>query len=138
MHVFGQEEIRPAATLGLMPPLDGAVRCLVEAALADADPDGPVRWQVIAELRRRADVESFIEARRLCASDRVEERLLGVDILGMLRPFVDRSVRSAFAKFARARSVVVLIHARPPSHPLTSGGARRTCPIAAMSPMTRR
>jgi HEAT repeat protein len=92
VHVFGQDGVRLAATLGLMPPLDGAVRCLVEAALADADPDGPVRWKVISELRRRADVESFIEARRLCASEVVEERLLGVDILGMLGPFVDRSL----------------------------------------------
>ncbi|WP_240197705.1 HEAT repeat domain-containing protein [Nonomuraea lactucae] len=68
------------------------MRSLVEAALADTDPDGPVRWHVISVLRERADLESFIEARRLCAAEGVEERLLGVDIMGMLGPFVDRTL----------------------------------------------
>ncbi|WP_237100847.1 HEAT repeat domain-containing protein [Nonomuraea sp. MG754425] len=68
------------------------MRDLIQAALRDTDPDGPLRWHVISMLRQRADLESFIEARRLCAADTVAERLLGVDIMGMLRPFVDRTL----------------------------------------------
>ncbi|NRQ34160.1 hypothetical protein HII36_20230 [Nonomuraea sp. NN258] len=75
-----------------MPPIERTVRGLIEAALRDTDPDGPVRWQVISTLRQRGDLESFIEARRLCAADSVTERLLGVDIMGMLSPFVDRTL----------------------------------------------
>ncbi|WP_375133455.1 HEAT repeat domain-containing protein [Nonomuraea sp. GTA35] len=68
------------------------MRELIQAALRDTDPDGPLRWHVISLLRQRGDLESFIEARRLCAADTVAERLLGVDIMGMLRPFVDRTL----------------------------------------------
>ncbi|MEU8250144.1 HEAT repeat domain-containing protein [Nonomuraea sp. NPDC048916] len=75
-----------------MPPIEGTTRCLVETALGDPDPDGPVRWQVISELRRRGDLESFIEARRLCAADSADQRTLGVDILGMLGRFVNRAL----------------------------------------------
>ncbi|MBN6055885.1 HEAT repeat domain-containing protein [Nonomuraea sp. RK-328] len=75
-----------------MPPLEGTVRGLVETALADADPDGPLRWHVISELWQRADLESFVEARRLCEAGTVKERLLGVDVMGMLRPFADRAL----------------------------------------------
>ncbi|MEV0594393.1 HEAT repeat domain-containing protein [Nonomuraea cavernae] len=75
-----------------MSPTEGTARCLVEVALGDPDPDGPLRWHVISELRRRGDMESFIEARRLCASDDVGERLLGIDIMGMLGRFVDRAL----------------------------------------------
>ncbi|WP_276083221.1 HEAT repeat domain-containing protein [Nonomuraea thailandensis] len=75
-----------------MPPDEGTVRELIQAALRDTDPDGPLRWHVISLLRQRGDLESFIEARRLCAADTVAERLLGVDIMGMLRPFVDRTL----------------------------------------------
>ncbi|WP_219471179.1 HEAT repeat domain-containing protein [Nonomuraea rhizosphaerae] len=75
-----------------MPPIDDTVRCLIEAALGDDDPDGPVRWHAISVLRQRGDLESFIEARRLCAADDVRERLLGVDIMGMLDRFVDRTL----------------------------------------------
>jgi HEAT repeat protein len=73
-----------------MPPIDETVRGLIEAALGDDDPDGAVRWHVISVLRERGDLESFIEARRLCAADDVTQRLLGVDILGMLEAYVDR------------------------------------------------
>ncbi|MEV4015324.1 HEAT repeat domain-containing protein [Nonomuraea angiospora] len=75
-----------------MPSAEGTVRDLIDAALCDTDPDGPLRWHVISVLRQRGDLESFIEARRLCAADTVAERLLGVDIMGMLRPFVDRTL----------------------------------------------
>ncbi|MCK2214561.1 hypothetical protein MF672_012280 [Actinomadura sp. ATCC 31491] len=75
-----------------MPPVEGTVRDLIQAALLDDDPDGPLRWHVISVLRQRGDLESFIEARRLCAADTVAERLLGVDIMGMLRPFADRTL----------------------------------------------
>lgn len=92
MHVFRQDGVTPLTTLGRMPPAEGSVRRLVEAALADTDPDGPVRWQVISMLRERGDLETFIEARRLCAADDVDERLLGVDIMGMLGSFVDRTL----------------------------------------------
>lgn len=68
------------------------MRDLIEAALRDTDPDGPLRWHVISVLRQRGDLESFIEARRLCAAETVAERLLGVDIMGMLRPFADRTL----------------------------------------------
>ncbi len=47
---------------------------------------------MISTLRERGDLECFIEARRLCASDSVPERLLGVDILGMLPMYVDRTL----------------------------------------------
>ncbi|MEU0563879.1 HEAT repeat domain-containing protein [Nonomuraea sp. NPDC005983] len=75
-----------------MSPIGGTVRELIEAALGDPDPDGPVRWHAISVLQRRGDLESFIEARRLCAAESVGERLLGVDILGMLGMFVDRTL----------------------------------------------
>ncbi len=75
-----------------MPPFEGTVRGLIEAALRDTDPDGPVRWQVISRLRERGDLECFIEARRLCAADGTAERLLGVDILGLLGAYVDRAL----------------------------------------------
>ncbi|MFI9844932.1 HEAT repeat domain-containing protein [Nonomuraea sp. NPDC051941] len=75
-----------------MPSAEETVRDLIEAALCDTDPDGPLRWHVISVLRQRGDLESFIEARRLCAADTVAERLLGVDIMGMLQPFVDRTL----------------------------------------------
>jgi HEAT repeat protein len=92
VHVFRQDGVTPLAILSGMPPAEGTVRDLIEAALRDTDPDGPLRWHVISLLRQRGDLESFIEARRLCASDAVAERLLGVDIMGMLRPFVDRTL----------------------------------------------
>lgn len=92
MHVFRQDGVTRLAILGGMPPAEGTVRDLIRAALSDTDPDGPLRWHVICLLRQRADLESFIEARRLCAADNVAERLLGVDIMGMLRPFVDRTL----------------------------------------------
>ncbi|MFG1680941.1 HEAT repeat domain-containing protein [Nonomuraea sp. NPDC049269] len=75
-----------------MPPTDESVRGLIEAALDDDDPDGAVRWHVISVLRQRDDLESFIEARRLCAADDVTQRLLGVDIMGMLKAFADRTL----------------------------------------------
>ncbi|MFG1697080.1 HEAT repeat domain-containing protein [Nonomuraea sp. NPDC049309] len=68
------------------------MRELIQAALRDTDPDGALRWHVISLLRERGDLESFIEARRLCAADTVAERLLGVDIMGQLHPFVDRTL----------------------------------------------
>ncbi|PZG22114.1 hypothetical protein C1J01_04940 [Nonomuraea aridisoli] len=75
-----------------MPGAEGTVRELIQAALSDTDPDGPLRWHVISMLRQRGDLESFIEARRLCAADTVAERLLGVDIMGMLHSFADRTL----------------------------------------------
>jgi HEAT repeat protein len=92
VHVFRQDGVTPLATLGAMPPAEGTVRDLIEAALRDSDPDGPLRWHVISLLGQRGDLESFVEARRLCAADGVAERLLGVDIMGMLRAFVDRTL----------------------------------------------
>lgn len=75
-----------------MPLIGGTVRDLIEAALRDADPDGPVRWQAIALMQARGDLETFTEARRLCAGESVAERLLGVDILGRLGRFKDRAL----------------------------------------------
>jgi len=92
VHVFGQDPDSALATVIAMPPAPRTVRELIEAALDDPDPDGPVRWQVISMLREQGDLESFIEARRLCAADSVAERLLGVDILGMLPVYVDRTL----------------------------------------------
>jgi HEAT repeat protein len=92
VHVFDQDGVTPLATLSGMPPDGGTVRELIQAALRDTDPDGALRWHVISLLRERGDLESFIEARRLCAADSVAERLLGVDIMGQLRPFVDRTL----------------------------------------------
>ncbi|ETK34416.1 HEAT repeat domain-containing protein [Microbispora sp. ATCC PTA-5024] len=68
---------------------------LIAAALADTDPDGPRRWQAITTLQGRGDLETFMVARRLCASDAAAERILGADILGELgrdRPFADRTL----------------------------------------------
>lgn len=92
MHVFDQDGVTLLTILSFMPPDETAVRDLIQAALRDSDPDGALRWHVISLLRERGDLESFIEARRLCAADSVSERLLGVDIMGMLRPFVDRTL----------------------------------------------
>ncbi|GAA0375070.1 hypothetical protein Acor_67580 [Acrocarpospora corrugata] len=68
---------------------------LIQAALADEDPDGPSRWQAIAALQQRGDLETFTAARRLCAAATSAERVLGVDILGELgrdRPFTDKTI----------------------------------------------
>ncbi|GII93679.1 HEAT repeat domain-containing protein [Sinosporangium siamense] len=72
------------------------IRELIEAALSDGNPDGPVRWQAVADLQQRGDLATFTEARRLCAGATPAERTLGADILGQLgmpgRPFTDRSL----------------------------------------------
>ncbi|GLW08956.1 hypothetical protein Misp01_40860 [Microtetraspora sp. NBRC 13810] len=72
------------------------MRDLIQAALADADPDGAARWQAITLLQARGDQETFTEARRLCGAGTSEERVLGVDILGQLGrpglPFAGRSL----------------------------------------------
>lgn len=109
MHAFSQDGVTPAAMLAGMPPIEGTVRGLVEAALRDPDPDGPLRWHVISLLRQRGDLESFIEARRLCASDVLAERLLGVDIMGMLAPFVDRTL-PVLRYLAASESDVMLLY----------------------------
>ena|SRR5437868_5339929 len=75
-----------------MPLIGGTVRDLIETALRDADPDGPIRWQAITALQERGDLETFTEARRLCAAESTAERLLGADILGRLRRFTDRAM----------------------------------------------
>jgi HEAT repeat protein len=92
VHVFRQDGPHVVASVTRMPPSERTVRGLIEAALRDTDPDGPVRWRVIGELRERGDLEAFIEARRLCAAEDRAERLLGVDILGQLDAFVDRTL----------------------------------------------
>jgi hypothetical protein len=81
------------------PTTEGAglrpVEELIAIALADTDPDGPVRWQAITALQERGDIETFMVARRLCASFDTAERVLGTDILGELgrdRPFTDRTL----------------------------------------------
>lgn len=65
---------------------------LIETALSDPDPDGPVRWRMIELLQEQGDLETFTEARRLCAAGSVSERLLGVDIMGRLCAFRDRTL----------------------------------------------
>ncbi|GAA5076417.1 HEAT repeat protein [Thermocatellispora tengchongensis] len=79
-----------------MASIGGTVRDLVTAALTDPDPDGAARWQAITLLQKRADHETFTEARRLCAGATSHERILGVDILGQLGrpglPFAHRSM----------------------------------------------
>lgn len=75
-----------------MPLIGGTVRDLIETALADTDPDGPVRWHVISVLQERGDLETFTLARRLCGGESVAERLLGVDIMGRLCDFRDRTL----------------------------------------------
>jgi HEAT repeat protein len=75
--------------------MGGPVEELIRTALADKDPDGTVRWDAIAALQSRGDLETFTVARRLCAAATPAERMLGVDILGELgrdRPFTDRTL----------------------------------------------
>ncbi|GAA4203150.1 HEAT repeat domain-containing protein [Microbispora amethystogenes] len=70
-------------------------RELIRLALADTDPDGPVRWRMITKLLARGDPETFAVSRRLCASADPAERVLGADILGELgrdHPFRDRTL----------------------------------------------
>ncbi|GAA4562174.1 HEAT repeat domain-containing protein [Planotetraspora kaengkrachanensis] len=74
---------------------ESGVDRLIQIALGDTDPDGTTRWQTITTLQARGDLETFTVARRLCASASVNERVLGVDILGELgrdRPFADRTL----------------------------------------------
>ncbi|GII53708.1 hypothetical protein Pth03_20970 [Planotetraspora thailandica] len=75
--------------------MPGSIGDLIRMALADHDPDGTARWQAISALQERGDLETFTEARRLCASSSADRRVLGADILGELgrdRPFADRSL----------------------------------------------
>ncbi|MFC6578023.1 HEAT repeat domain-containing protein [Planomonospora parontospora] len=68
-----------------------SVTSLIETALGDPDHDGAIRWQAIAQLQERGDLETFTAARRLCGGTTTAERMLGVDILGRLG-FTDRSL----------------------------------------------
>ncbi|WP_248962390.1 HEAT repeat domain-containing protein [Sphaerisporangium perillae] len=87
---------------------------LIAMALGDDDPDGPARWNAVDALHARGDLETFTEARRLCASDSGVERVLGVDILGELgtphRPFLDKSL-SVLRYLAAADDDVRVLHA---------------------------
>lgn len=87
MHVFIEDGFSRRDSVSRM-----ATRDLIETALADADPDGPVRWHVISVLQEQGDLEAFTQARRLCAGESVAERLLGVDIMGRLCAFKDRTL----------------------------------------------
>ncbi|MFI6535347.1 hypothetical protein ACIBHY_23070 [Nonomuraea sp. NPDC050547] len=69
-----------------------SVREIVETALTDPDPAGPVRKSAISALRARGDSESFTLARRLCAAESAAERLLGVHIMADLSAFRLRSL----------------------------------------------
>ncbi|MET8156388.1 HEAT repeat domain-containing protein [Sphaerisporangium sp. NPDC005289] len=87
---------------------------LIALALEDDDPDGPRRWKAVDALHARGDLETFTEARRLCASDSRVERVLGVDILGELgtplRPFVDKTL-SVLRYLAASDDDVRVLHA---------------------------
>jgi HEAT repeat protein len=87
---------------------------LIAMALADEDPDGPIRWKAVGVLHARGDVETFTEARRLCAGDSRKERVLGVDILGELgtpqRPFIDKTL-SLLRYLAAVDDDVRVLHA---------------------------
>ncbi|WP_344934421.1 HEAT repeat domain-containing protein [Sphaerisporangium flaviroseum] len=87
---------------------------LLAIALADEDPDGLVRWKAVGVLHARGDLETFTEARRLCASDSRVERVLGVDILGELGaprpPFVDKTL-SVLRYLAAGDDDVRVLHA---------------------------
>ncbi|MFC4529754.1 HEAT repeat domain-containing protein [Sphaerisporangium dianthi] len=87
---------------------------LIAVALEDDDPDGPARWKAVDALHARGDLETFTEARRLCASDSRAERVLGVDILGELgtpqRPFVDKTL-SVLRYLAASDDDVRVLHA---------------------------
>ncbi|MFC4589093.1 HEAT repeat domain-containing protein [Sphaerisporangium corydalis] len=87
---------------------------LIAIALADEDPDGTIRWKATAVLHTRGDLETFTEARRLCASDSAEERVLGVDILGELgspqRPFIDKTL-SVLRYLAASDDDIRVLHA---------------------------
>lgn len=87
MHVFFEDSFQCVANVGGMPLIE-----LIETALTDPDPDGPVRWRMIGLLQERGDLETFTQARRLCGADSVAERLLGVDIMGRLGTFRDRAL----------------------------------------------
>ncbi|GGK98610.1 hypothetical protein Sme01_59780 [Sphaerisporangium melleum] len=103
------------ADAGVAPELaETSVRDLITMALMDDDPDGPTRWKAVDALHARGDVETFTEARRLCASDARAERVLGVDILGELgtpeRPFVDKTL-SILRYLAASDDDVRVLHA---------------------------
>ncbi|GII63082.1 hypothetical protein Skr01_31670 [Sphaerisporangium krabiense] len=87
---------------------------LIAIALADDDPDGPIRWKAVGVLHGRGDLETFTEARRLCAGDHRAERVLGVDILGELgapqRPFIDKTL-SVLRYLAACEEDVRVLHA---------------------------
>ena len=72
-------------------------------ALSRKDPESDERWQVVYELLRRGDVETFDAARNWCNSDDVAARELAADLLGQLGaikqekgrqffPFTDRAI----------------------------------------------
>lgn len=121
---------------------------LVRIALSDADP--VVRRQAITALQLRGDLETFLLARKLCASTTIAERVLGADILGGLgrdRPFIDRtlsvlrhlaagetdphvlySVLLAFGHLRDQRSLPFVVELSEHTHPMVRYGAAYALP----------
>lgn len=91
-----------------------AVGELIALALADDDPDGPIRWKAVGALHIRGDAETFAEAAGLCASESRAERVIGVDVLGELggpqRPFLDETL-PILRRLAANESDVRVLHA---------------------------
>lgn len=69
-------------------------QALLRKALAVGDRDSRNRWDIVTELHKQTDRPTFEAARALARSEDVEERILGLDVLGQIgysanRPFVE-------------------------------------------------
>ena len=93
VHVFPRTSARLATVVG-MPPTDGeTVRRVSSRPLsATTDPDGAMRWHVIIHAAGSGAIWRPSSRRGGCARRSVTERMLGVDILGMLPAFADRTL----------------------------------------------
>ncbi|GAA3228774.1 HEAT repeat domain-containing protein [Dactylosporangium siamense] len=85
---------------------------LLRRAAALADTDAEARWEIVVELHRRTDRETFEAACRFARAGGTAERVLGLDVLGQIgfavdRPFLEETLPVLTAACADDRPDVI-------------------------------